>query len=211
MSHESLKNPFTSTALSTGTEAKINPNLSALAKQGFLDESDIAKLEKLEEQKDRSSKFEDRSSMEGLSFDEGMSANERLAKHENSPEGRRELIIDWAEKWNLGDEDWVDEAFEFLGDGTAICKGDLELKEMTEPDFPINIKIVKRDLYLRNLTSAEHLNLPTTIGGSLDLRSLTSAKDLNLPETVGGIVVLMGLPAKEKEELHKKYPNLTII
>ena len=186
---KSLENPFLP---SHGAK----PDLSALAEQGFLSSDDVAKLRELESQKNRSSEFGIRHSMSDVSLKEGMSAQERGSLKESQEASRKELI-EWAAKWDLGDEDWVDEKFDFQPNGTAICNGDLVLSKITEPDFPKHIVEVKGDLNLFRLTSAEHLKLPTTIGGDLDLSSLTSAEHLKLPATIGGDLYLNNLTSAE--------------
>jgi len=153
-------------------------------------------------------------------------------------EKRRDLlqqITTWAEKYNLGDEDWVEENFEFNDDGSVICNTDLELNSMTEPDFPESIKYVEGNLYLDGLTSAEGLKLPNSMS-NLYLNGLTSAEGLELPDEIeclslNGLTSINGLkfnslkltgikiectiflkkvPNEEKEELREKYFNLRI-
>ncbi len=126
-------------------------------------------------------------------------------------EKRRDLlqqITTWAEKYNLGDEDWVEENFEFNDDGSVICNTDLELNSMTEPDFPESIKYVLGSLYLDGLTSAEGLELPDEIE-CLSLDGLTSAEGLDLTNLDASTYVhLYKMPYEEKQKLLKKYPNL---
>ena len=172
------------------------PNLSALAEQGFLPPDEVAKLRELEDQKDRSSKFDVRNSLSGVSLKEGMTAQERGSLKESQEETRKELI-EWADKWDLGDEDWVDETFDFQSNGTVVCNRNLNLSKMTEADFPDCIFKVTGYLNLQSLTSAEHLNLPASLGGDLDLRNLASAEHLNLPTTIGGTLDLRGLTSAE--------------
>ncbi len=62
--------------------------------------------------------------MEGISLEEGVSADEK--KNLELMETRKR-IIEWAVLHDLGDEDWVDETFEFQPEGTAICMDDLNL------------------------------------------------------------------------------------
>ena len=92
-------------------------------------------------------------------------------------------IIAWAEKYDLGDEDWVEENFEFEDDGSVICNTDLDLDFITELDFPESIKYVHGDLSLNGLTSAEGLKLPREVY-NLSLDGLTSAEGLELPKTI---------------------------
>jgi len=193
---KSLENPFF-------PSQDIKPNLTSLAEQGFLSKSDVAKLRELESQKNQSSEFGIRSSMSDVSLKEGMTAQERGSLKESQELPRKE-IIDWAERNDLGDEDWVDETFDFQSDGTVVCNGDLNLFELTEPDFPKYIVEVTGYLNLYNLTSAEDLKLPTTIGGGLHLNNLTSAEDLKLPTTIGGGLHLNSLTSAE----HLKFPTI---
>jgi len=186
---KSLENPFLP---SHGAK----PDLSALAEQGFLPPDEVAKLRELESQKNRSSEFGIQSSLSDVSLEEGMSAQERQEQKESQELPRKE-IIEWAKKWNLGDEDWVDKKFDFQPNGTVVCDGGLVLSKLTEPDFPKYIVEVKGYLYLSRLTSAEHLEFPTTIGGDLDLSRLTSTEHLKLPATIGGDLYLNNLTSAE--------------
>jgi len=142
-------------------------------------------------------------------------------------------IMAWAEKYNLGDEAWVKENFEFNNDGSVICNTNLYLDSMTEPDFPESIKLVNGHLFLNSLTSAKGLNLPKEIEGDLRLDGLSSAVGLDLPKEIGGALwlssltsskgleltdvnikrhIVLGLmPRDEIEKLYKKYPTLNIV
>jgi len=177
---KSLENPFR-------PSPSADPNLSALAEQGFLSESDVTKLKELESQKNRSSEFGIRSSMSNLSFEEGMNATERWESEkehfENDPKFTRERLINWAKKFNLGDVGWVDKVFQFNDDGSAYCPEHLNLRNLTEPVLPKGLTEIGGHLDLRSLTSAKGLVLPDSIK-SLDLTSLTSTEGLDLPDSI---------------------------
>jgi len=89
-----------------------------------------------------------------------------------------------------------------------------------------------RTLCLNNLTSAEGLELPEEIEFNLELNGLTSALGLTLPKKIDslyldgltsakdlkltnikieGYIYLDKIPYYEKQELRKKYPNLSIV
>ncbi len=142
-------------------------------------------------------------------------------------------IIAWAKKYNLGNENWVEENFEFEDDGTVICNTSLRLDSMTEPDFPESIKYVHGDLFLDGLTSAVGLKLPKRVGWHLLLNGLTSAKGLKLPDKIGGslflnvlnsvegleltdidiegTIFLRDVSDDEKDKLSEEYPYLNIV
>jgi hypothetical protein len=63
-------------------------------------------------------------------------------------------------------------------------------------------------LYLNSLKSVEELDLPKSVR-VLSLDSLTSVEGLTLPESVKWLY-LNSLKSDKKEELRKKYPNITI-
>jgi len=121
------------------------------------------------------------------SLEEGMSAEEREAVKE-SRESRetRKRLIEWANKYNLGGEAWVDNTFEFNSKGEAICTGDLNLDFLSEPDIPKGIVEVRGYLSFNKLISAKNLHLPAKLN-ELYLNKLKSAEGLKLPE---GLIAL---------------------
>jgi len=163
---KSLENPFL-----PPQDAK--PNLSALAEQGFLPPDEVAKLKELEDQKDRSSKFEVPSSMSDVSLKEGMTSEEKARQeeelYEKDPKHTRVRLIKWAKKFDLGDEGWVDTMFEFQPDGSAISKSSLFLESRDITFFPKGIKKVRGSLYLSNNKIKTIENLPESIHGDLTL------------------------------------------
>ena len=195
----SLENPF-----QQGPDAK--PDFGALANLGFLSPSEQENLTDKANSNPKS-RPNIRSLMDDLSLEDGFTAEERAET--KRIELIRNEIINWAKKWNLGDDEWVVKTFDFQSDGSVICKGNLDLGMMTKPDFPKQIIEVQGHLDLYSLTSAEHLNLPTTMNGWLDLHSLTSAEHLELTD-IKGDVYLDNLNKQEKDKLRTKYPNLSI-
>ncbi len=159
MRHE-INNPFRRTP-----DAK--PNLTALGEQ-FLLLPDIPKLSKLEEQKDRGSKFDIRGSIEGVSLEEGLNPEER--KKFESLEIRKGIIA-WAKEFDIGGTAWVDLFFKYRSDGTAIREGGLSLHKKEITYFPKGIvEVTGGDVFLDNINATE-MPRYISIGGQIVVMS----------------------------------------
>jgi hypothetical protein len=66
-------------------------------------------------------------------------------------------------------------------------------------------------LYLNSVQELQPACLPTTVQGELYLRSVQEVLPGCLPIKVGGSVILPKISAKNKEQLRKERPNLTIL
>ena len=226
--NNNINNPFE--APNTG-----NPDFFGLF-EAYLPEGDVKKVKSVlgkEDEQDPSNPNITDIPANGL---EGAMSDEEIEKLKIAEEERLDplkRIIAWAKKYYLGDEDWVEENFEFEDDGSVICNTDLNLNFMTEPDFPESIKYVHGDLFLDGLTSAVGLKLPKRVGWHLLLNGLTSAKGLKLPDKIGGslflnvlnsvegleltdidiegTIFLRDVSDDEKDKLSEEYPYLNIV
>ena len=194
--NNNINNPFE--APNTG-----NPDFFGLF-EAYLPEGDVKKVKSVlgkEDEQDPSNPNITDIPANGL---EGAMSDEEIEKLKIAEEERLDplkRIIAWAKKYYLGDEDWVEENFEFEDDGSVICNTDLDLDFITELDFPESIKYVHGDLSLNGLTSAEGLKLPREVY-NLSLDGLTSAEGLKLPREVYNLS-LDGLTSAEGLELPK--------
>ena len=186
MTKESINNPF-------NPSPEAPTHLSALAEQGFLPPEEVAKLKELEGQKNRSSEFGIRSSLSDISLEEGYTAEERNKKE--SQETIREGIIVWARVFELGDDLWVDQYFEFNDDGTAVCIYSLNLQNKGITYFPKGITEVQGDLKLSGNKIKKLDNMPSVIDGDLDLSNNPLSEILAMPAYVDGDLYLSDIAA----------------
>jgi len=145
------------------------------------------------------------------SLEEGMTARERedLKKQkefefENDPKYTRARLIKWAEKFNLGGENWVDEMFEFEPDGTAICAGALKLMGKGLTYLPKGIKEVYGFLSLTDNPIDSLENLPTSVG-ELGLRDIPAKEIPSGINIVGSIYLHANQKELTEDALTKGY------
>jgi hypothetical protein len=195
--NDNIRNPFNPTS-------NVTPNFGALAKE-FLPPEDAERFRKLEENPTShvarpASTQPNMGDLEGFNLESGMTADER-AKFREAKELRetRNRLIKWVEEFNIGDEEWVNETFTFLSDGSAICKGDLYLSGRGITYFPKGVKKVHGHLDLSDNQITKIENLPASVGGSLYLSGNQITKIENLPKSVDGILHLTGNPAKQMQ------------
>jgi hypothetical protein len=195
--NDNIRNPFNPTS-------NVTPNFGALAKE-FLPPEDAERFRKLEENPTShvarpASTQPNMGDLEGFDLESGMTADER-AKYREAKELRetRKRLIKWAAEFNIGDDEWVDETFTFLPDGSAICKLSLYLRNRGITYFPKGIKEVHGDLDLSHNQITKIENLPASVGGSLSLSHNQITKIENLPTSVTGDIYLGGNPAKQMQ------------
>ena len=190
--NNNINNPF-------GVPNTGNPDFPGFV-EAYLSEEDAKRVAKLLGKKDKGNPSTPDIDLESAMSDEEKEILEAVEEERLDPLKR---IISWAKKYNLGNENWVKENFEFNDDGTVICNTSLELNSMTKPDFPKSIKYVAGSLFLNGLTSAVGLNLPKKIEWNLSLNSLTSAEGLELPKEIAFNLYLNNLTSAKG----LKFPN----